>query len=866
MTCFLRNICGLAFLLLVMPVFVDANTITYNLNGGVNAPDNPTNYGNGLYTKVELKPATREGYAFLGWYFESSSLYNVSQNQVFDNSLSEYNLSRYYGDITVSARWGLVPKTPQKDDRGCYLITTAEELYGFREAYYADAKYTCVSLQNDIVVNKNLLDADGNLSTDDYVWWPSLGFYGTFDGNGFTISGLRGEGGLFGSLYSWDFEKIKSIVRNLGIKDSYFSADVAGGLVGTIDGIAWVYNVYSEASVHGSHAGGLVGREYPFEACPLSPPALSASRVGTRGIDYANVSVIENSYGLGHVEGGIVGGIVAAMNAAVLRNVFFAGTLQGEKTDCIIAEKFSNCSTKPVVVIENALCMDSKDTSVSKASTFSRDQFADGTVLGVLSNGNDDSCWTQKIGTDTHPVLKGVKAGIHYVLNGGENDESNPRYFSWGDNPFTLKDPVKANDAFEGWYSDGAFTNKVDSIDTRNMDELTLYAKWKSYFVITLEMGKEISSFRNSSGDLSCFGSCKIGWSADSSSFDLGTAYSNGWSFDAWYSDSLLTQKVTEIPAKNTDDITLYAAWTPFVYKVTYHMNGGVNHPDNPMTWTVLDGTVKLKDPSREGAVFSYWAAGGDKFYDYMFFPHDYDFYAQWIPIPKEPLKDSAGCFVISSKEELYWFADFASSCREGDCGRKSCASLQNDIVVNENLLKNSKLDLDTNNYFVWIPIRYFEGTFTGNGHSISGLYFKGKGISDGDRDDVKLFGGLFVDATQSSNVTDVEINDSYSDDFGTIEHLVISKEADNKSKEAGNNNNRIALPNVAAKSAWRIAVHGKSVTMSGLEPNRPLLMMDVQGRILRKQKTESSMKLDFAHPGRYLIRYGNVTRSISIR
>ena len=80
MTCFLRNICGLAFLLLVMPVFVDANTITYNLNGGVNAPDNPTNYGNGLYTKVELKPATREGYAFLGWYFESSSLYNVSQN------------------------------------------------------------------------------------------------------------------------------------------------------------------------------------------------------------------------------------------------------------------------------------------------------------------------------------------------------------------------------------------------------------------------------------------------------------------------------------------------------------------------------------------------------------------------------------------------------------------------------------------------------------------------------------------------------------------------------------------------------------------------------------------------------------------
>lgn len=862
MLCRFRRIWVLFICLVLVTSFADARTITYILNGGTNHPDNPTNYGNGLYTKVELKPATREGYAFWGWYFESSSLYNVSQNQVFDNSLSEYNLSRYYGDITVSARWGLVPKTPQKDDRGCYLITTAEELYGFREAYYADAKYTCVSLQNDIVVNKNLLDADGNLSTDDYVWWPSLGFYGTFDGNGFTISGLRGEGGLF------DFLERRSVVRNLGIKDSYFSANTAGGLVGTVDWETWIYNVYSEASVHGTqYAGGLVGKEVISENCLLTAPAISADYVHVLDRKRSNASSIENAYSLGIVEGGTVGGIAASMNQAVLNNVFFLGKLQGLKSDCIVAVKEPVCSAGDFVfVIENALCMDSKDTSVSKASTFSRDQFADGTVLGVLSNGNDDSCWTQKIGTDTHPVLKGVKAGIHYVLNGGENDESNPRYFSWGDNPFALKDPVKANDAFEGWYSDGAFTNKVDSIDTRNMDELTLYAKWKSYFVITLEMGKEISSFRNSSGDLSCFGSCKIGWSADSSSFDLGTAYSNGWSFDAWYSDSLLTQKVTEIPAKNTDDITLYAAWTPFVYKVTYHMNGGVNHPDNPMTWTVLDGNVKLKDPSREGAVFSYWAAGVNKVYDYMFFPQDYDFYAQWIPIPKEPLKDSAGCFVISSKEELYWFADFASSCREGDCGRKSCASLQNDIVVNENLLKNSKLDLDTNNYFVWIPIRYFEGTFTGNGHSISGLYFKRKGISDADRDDVKLFGGLFVDATQSSNVTDVEINDSYSDDFGAIEHLVISKEADNKSKEAGNNNNRIALPNVAAKSAWRIAVHGKSVTMSGLEPNRPLLVMDVQGRILRRLATESSMIVELPKSGRYLFRCGNEMRSVSVR
>lgn len=862
MLCRFRRIWVLFICLVLVTSFADARTITYILNGGTNHPDNPTSYGNEITKKIELKPATREGYAFLGWYIESASACTVSPNWNFESSFKgdpESYISHILGDFTVSARWGLVPKTPQIDERGCYLIHSAEELYGLRDVFYVDGRYSivdpaCVSLQNDIVVNKNLLDAEGNLSLDDYVWWPRLNFFGTFDGNGFSISGLRGEGGLF------DFLERRSVVRNLGIKDSYFSANIAGGLVGTIERSTWMYNVYSEASVHGTtYAGGLVGKEVISEKCPLTAPAISADYVHVLDRKRSNASSIENAYSLGIVEGGTVGGIAASMNQAVLNNVFFLGKLQGLKSDCIVAVKEPVCSAgDSAFVIENALCMDSKDTSVSKATSLSKEQFADGTALNILSK-NDDLRWTQKIGTDEHPILNGVKAGIRYVLNGGENDESNPRYFSWGDKTFALKDPFKANDVFEGWYSDSALVHKVDSVDPRNMDELTLFAKWKSYFVITLEMGKESSSFRNSSGDLSCDGLCKIGWSADSSSFDLGKAYSLGWTFDAWYSDSLLTQKVTEIPAKNTDDITLYAAWIPIVYKITYHMNGGVNHPDNPTTWTVLDGAIKLKDPSREGAVFSHWVEGADNVYDYTNRPKDYDYYAQWIPIPKEPLKDSAGCFVIGTKEELYWFVDFASSCKDGVCGQTSCASLKNDIVVNENLLKNSKLNLDTNSYFIWIPIKYFQGTFNGNGHSISGLYLKRKGPSGIESYYVKSFGGLFVNATQSANVTGVEINDSYSYYYGAIEHFVISK-------VAGDNNNRNALPKTSPKSAWRIAVSGNVVVMSGLVPGKTLLVMDVQGRVLRKLRTESSMNIGFPSAGRFLVRYGNEIRAVSIR
>ena len=845
MLCRFRRIWVLFICLVLVTSFADARTITYILNGGTNHPDNPTSYGNEITKKIELKPATREGYAFLGWYIESASACTVSPNLNFERSFKgdpESYISHILGDFTVSARWGLVPKTPQIDERGCYLIHSAEELYGLRDVFYVDGRYSivdpvCVSLQNDIVVNKNLLDAEGNLSLDDYVWWPSLNFFGTFDGNGFSISGLRGEGGLF------DFLERRSVVRNLGIKDSYFSANTAGGLVGTVDWETWIYNVYSEASVHGTqYAGGLVGKEVISENCLLTAPAISADYVHVLNRKRSNASSIENAYSLGIVEGGTVGGIAASMNQAVLNNVFFLGKLQGLKSDCIVAVKEPVCSAgDSVFVIENALCMDSKDTSVSKATSLSKEQFADGTALNILSK-NDDLRWTQKIGTDPHPVFDGVKVEIRYVLNGGENNEKNPRYFTVGDKPIALSEPHKANDVFEGWFLDSAFTNKVDSIDTRNLDDRILYAKWKSRFIITLEMGL----YRGSYDKQYCYGSCKIEWSTDSSTFVLEKAYSDGYTFDGWYVDSLFTKEIKEIPEDNTDDITVYVKWKPVVYTITYHLVGGVNHPDNPTTYTVLE-SPKVKDPTREGAVFLSWRV--EKPYEWgnptwPEPPTNRDYYAQWIPVPQEPLKDSTGCYLVTSKEELYWI--------EKSADRKLCASLQNDIVVNENMIKDSKLNLDTNSYFVWRPIAYFEGKFLGNGHSISGLYLKS---GDGyESYDAYKYGGLFKSVQRDAKIFNVEVNDSYCD--GLVEHLVIASVV----------NNKIALPKILPKSTWRIAVSGNVVAMSGLMPGKTLLVMDVQGRVLRKLRTESSMNIDFPSAGRFLVRYGNETKAISIR
>ena len=68
---FFRGFSLLAFVL-VAAISAQAYTITYNLMGGVNHPDNPARYERDT-TKLILKAPSKEGYAFLGWYVVSAS-------------------------------------------------------------------------------------------------------------------------------------------------------------------------------------------------------------------------------------------------------------------------------------------------------------------------------------------------------------------------------------------------------------------------------------------------------------------------------------------------------------------------------------------------------------------------------------------------------------------------------------------------------------------------------------------------------------------------------------------------------------------------------------------------------------------------
>lgn len=56
--------------------------------------------------------------------------------------------------------------------------------------------------------------------------------------------------------------------------------------------------------------------------------------------------------------------------------------------------------------------------------------------------------------------------------------------------------------------------------------------------------------------------------------------------------------------------IDLYMALTPITYNITYVLNGGTNNADNPSTYTIESPTITLKDPTREGYIFTGWTPG----------------------------------------------------------------------------------------------------------------------------------------------------------------------------------------------------------------------------------------------------------------
>lgn len=128
----------------------------------------------------------------------------------------------------------------------------------------------------------------------------------------------------------------------------------------------------------------------------------------------------------------------------------------------------------------------------------------------------------------------------------------------------------------------------------------------------------------------------------------------------------------------------------------------------------------------------------------------------------KIPEGDGAGTpYKIGTAEELYWFAGLVNGTLPGVKKDLSAnAILTDDIIVNTGVLDQNKDLVSGNDFIEWIPIGKsssdddaYTGTFDGNGHTISGLYFNKSN---------SWYVGLFGCIGAEGKISNVGVSDSY--------------------------------------------------------------------------------------------------------
>ena len=80
------------------------------------------------------------------------------------------------------------------------------------------------------------------------------------------------------------------------------------------------------------------------------------------------------------------------------------------------------------------------------------------------------------------------------------------------------------------------------------------------------------------------------------------TVYKTGYTLEGWYSDDALTNKVTNV----TDEINVYAKWTPNTYNINYVLDGGSLESNAKTTFTIED-EFTYPTPTQDGATFIGW-------------------------------------------------------------------------------------------------------------------------------------------------------------------------------------------------------------------------------------------------------------------
>ena len=495
-----------------------ANAYVFHAEGNENLSGNAQTYLNTIISILDDKLASQEINSVQ--YFALSALVTSMLQDKSNYGTDRVNQTNDR-ELIVSTTPGL---TIDGDGTASapYQISSYAQLKLFAEIVNLGYTDAYAILMGDIVCKNGLFDSD--YATD----WTPIGnssnkYTGTFDGDGYTITGLSTPTsnssdyvGLFGYVGSG------GVVQNVKLEDANITGNShVGGIVGRNCGVT-ENSVVSNSSITGqAYVGSIVGyNDGTIQNCAfIGTSIVRGSNDYTGGIAGYNSGTVKNSYvalsgsgsisATGNNAGGIVGyngstieschysgsgaissvdnvgGVVGTnFNQGKVRCCYYAGT--GEITATAISNFIgaiigkNNGTTEYCYYNKNNTDVTNAigivfDTEKVKGLTAA--QFKDENFLTTYNF--SDQIWLQGV---VAPLLKGMPYTVSFKANGGTGsmDDQTVTVTSDDDNVLRSNTFTRDNYHFTGWNTkaDGTGVDVATNVQAKLVGPETLYAQW----------------------------------------------------------------------------------------------------------------------------------------------------------------------------------------------------------------------------------------------------------------------------------------------------------------------------------------------------------------------------------------------------
>ncbi|MBR2801974.1 MAG: InlB B-repeat-containing protein [Erysipelotrichaceae bacterium] len=182
-------------------------------------------------------------------------------------------------------------------------------------------------------------------------------------------------------------------------------------------------------------------------------------------------------------------------------------------------------------------------------------------------------------------VWEAEKYPIEYILEGGSNHPQNPASYTCEDE-VVIKEAQRKGYSFRGW-------KEGDRIPKGSSGKKTFTAQWEAeVYPITYEL----KGGRNNPHNPAEY--------TIEDEITILDAEKRGYLFEGW-------EEGDHIAKGSTGARQFTASWKAEIYPINYVLEGGSNHPQNPVSYTVED-EIKIKDPERSGYTFIGWKEGNE--------------------------------------------------------------------------------------------------------------------------------------------------------------------------------------------------------------------------------------------------------------